>query len=207
MRREADIHDFAKGKLKRIRARLKTDSGRVPIQLSVSEAGIRAFGVPKATRPDIHKRVMGDFEGATIGRGWENFRFNIEFPSYSRKRAAASWLRSAYLAFFSTLGYRFIWRQELNVVRDRIRDPEQELPVAFRIIRPEHSEPMLARVEAPEVFRSYVMFYRPNVVFLPDYNDHTLYERLAQHPDTNVNFTGKQYPWPTGGPTFFHDNG
>jgi hypothetical protein len=42
-------------------------------------------------------------------------------------------------------------------------------------------------------------------VFLPRYNDQSLYERLSQQPEGRVTFTGIHYPWPSGGPTFFHD--
>ena len=72
----------------------------------------------------------------------EDFTFKVEFPEFSRERARVSWLRSAYLAFFATLGYRFIFRPELDVVRVRINDPKREEPRTFRIIRPESSPPM-----------------------------------------------------------------
>jgi hypothetical protein len=204
MSRETDAHAFFKGNLKEVKARLATASGQVPIRLSRSESGIQVFGVPKAVKPEIHRGVIGDFEKTAIEGS--SLRFEIELPPYSHARAATSWLRTAYLAFFSALGYRFICRRELDVVRERIKNPEQQNPATFRIIRPEQSEPLLIRIEAPEVFKSYVLFHGHNVVFLPRYNDDTLYQRLAEHPETKVNFEGKQYPWPVGGPTFWHDH-
>jgi HNH endonuclease len=204
-RREADLYDFAAGELREIKAGLITASGRVPIRLSASGRGIQMFGVPAATHPPTHARVMGDFEGATGEGNWQGFTFKVDFPAFSPERARASWLRSGYLAFFATLGYRFIFRPELDVVRAKIRNPKLEDPRTFRIIRPESSAPALIRIERPEVFRSYAMFYGRNVVFLPRYGDHGLYARLAEHPETTVSMSGIQYPWPTNGPTFFHD--
>jgi hypothetical protein len=207
MRREADAQDFfLKGNLREIKADVLTDSGRVPIRLSLADFGIKAVGIKKAVKPETHKNVMGDFEKATIGDGWKDFTFKIELPTYSPSRADTSWLRSAYLAFFATLGYHFILRRELDIVRDRIQNPMLEAPRAFKLTRREESEPLLGHIDAPEVLRSYVMFYGRNMVFLPRYGDHTLYERLAGHPETNVSFEGKQYPWPSDGPTFLDDD-
>jgi hypothetical protein len=205
MRREADTHDFMKGNLREVKAHVETDSGSVPIRLSMADFGIKAAGVPKAVRPEVQQSVMGDFEQATIGRGWEDFTFKISLQPYSHPRASASWLRAAYLAFFAALGYRFIFRRELDVVRERIKNPELDTPTTCRILSPDQSEPKLVRIETPVVFRSYAMFYGHNVMFLPRYNDHALYERLAEHPDTNVQINGTHYPWPNDGPTFFHD--
>lgn len=52
------------------------------------------------------------------------------------------------------------------------------------------------------------MLYRNHLVFLPRYNDHGLYERLRLHgEEVSAVFKGKEYPWPTEGPTLFHDLG
>ena len=110
-----------------------------------------------------------------------------------------------YLAFFAALGYRFIYRRELDGVRTRIKNPELKTPGTFRIIRTEPAEPTLVRVESPEAFKSYAMFYGRHAVLLPRYGDAEFYARLAKQPAGMVTFTGSQYPWPTNGPTFFHD--
>ena len=147
-----------------------------------------------------------DHFGAHVGQE-SGATFTIEFPAFSPKRAATSWLRSAYLAFFAALGYRFIFRPELDIVRAKIKNPEQDEPSRFRLISDESNEPTLMRIEAPEALRSYVMLYDRNTVFLPRYNDHGFYERLAAYSPTleRTSFQGTQYPWPSHGPTFFHD--
>jgi hypothetical protein len=61
------------------------------------------------------------------------------------------------------------------------------------------------RVESPEAFRSFAMFYERHAVVLPRYNDAALYARLAEQPAGVVTFTGTQYAVPVGGPTFFRD--
>jgi hypothetical protein len=148
---------------------------------------------------------MSDFEKASIESKWQDLEMKVHLPAYHPGRASTSWLRSAYLAFFSALGYRFIARREMKVVLDRIRNPELPKPAAFRLTRPEQSAPMLLCIETPEAFRSYAMFYGHHVVFLPRYNDHALYERLAAHPETQATLNARQYPWPSSGPMFLHD--
>jgi len=204
VRREADIYDFANGDLGETKAILSSKSGRVPIRLSASGEGLLASCIPEATSAAVHAAVIEEFGRAAADGTWGEFRFKFDFAPFSRKRAAAGWLRSAYLAFFAALGYRFIVRPEMSVVRTRIGNPELDEPRIFRIIRTQTSEPQLVRIDAPEVFRSFAMFYRRNVVLLPWYGDATLYERLAQKPDTAANLSGVQFPWPRG-PMFEHD--
>lgn len=204
-RREANLIDFlTRGKVA-MRARLRTASGRVPIQLKVSDGGIQAIVVPKAVRPTENDAVQADFGRASLPGGWQDFTFNVEFEAFSLPRAATSWLRSTYLAFFAALGYRFIFRPELDVVRARIKNPELKEPATFRVLQHNAApEPTLLRVEQPETFRSYAMLYGRNLVFLPRYGDRDLYARLAAHPACDVSLSGKVYPWPDR-PRFLHD--
>ena len=196
-RKEADLFDFAAGRLKEIKAGLRTTSGQVPIRLSAAPGGVLAIIVPKAASTTAQATVESDF-GGSVGEGnWEGFTFKVVFAPFSTKRAAASWLRSAYLAFFAALGYRFILRPELDDVRAKIKDPECEHPRTFRIIRREPSEPMLIRIDGPTEFCSYAMLYGRNMVFLPRDGDGEFYIRLTKHPDTEATLSGiLQFPWP-----------
>jgi hypothetical protein len=203
--REATTHDFLAGDPREFNATLLTKSSTMPVCVNVSAAGVQMFGVPTAAHPIQRENLNADLETASQDDNWKDFEFKLNFEAYNQKRAAASWLRATYLAFFATLGYRFVCRSELDVVRARILKPESDWPPTFRIVRPVKMEPTLTRVESPDVFRSYVMMWGRYVVFLPRYNDHTLYERLAEQPDTSATLSGLQYPWPRSGPTFFHD--
>jgi hypothetical protein len=204
-RREADLIGFFRGTVSDIKATLRTKSGRMPVRLFKGEGGVQMFGVGKAASKVSFDAVQSDFMSATGEGNWQDFKFNVEFQTFSPDRAAASWLRSAYLAYFAALGYRFICRAELDTVRARIKNPEMKEPATFRLIRPERSEPTLVRVEEPESLRSYMMLYEHHAVFLPRYGDHDFYAGLATQSAGQVNFSGKQYPWPSSGPTFFHD--
>jgi hypothetical protein len=103
-----------------------------------------------------------------LPNGWQDFKFNVDFAGFNQSRAATSWLRSAYLAWFAALGYRFSFRPELDIVRDRIKNPESKEPATFPIIQPKPvTQPTLLCLDEPEPFRSYAMLYGRNVIFLP----------------------------------------
>jgi hypothetical protein len=204
-RREADVIGFLTGTKAEMRAHLRTSSGRVPLRLKISEDGIEAPCVPKAARKSDSDNVKNDFGRASVPGGWHDFTFNIDFAGFSQSRAATSWLRSAYLAWFAALGYRFIFRPELDIIRERIKNPESKEPGTFRVLQQNPSpEPRLVRIDEPEPFRSYGMFCGRNLVFLPQYGDVELYRRLAAQPAGDVSFSGKLYPWPDR-PLFLHD--
>lgn len=197
-RREADIYDFHAGELNATRAVLKTRSGRVPISLSASDGAIRAFCVQKAAAQETHAAMMEEFGQAATDNTWEGFQIDIQFMPFSQADAAASWLRAAYLAFFAALGYRFVLRGELNVVRSRVTLRQSDHPPIFRIVRRECSAPRLVRIDEPAVFRSFAMFHGRNVVLLPASGDYELYDRLAEKPDNTAPMSGIEFPWPRG---------
>jgi len=206
MRLEADLFNFATGgKVVDHGAFLRTQAGRVPIQLSAEARSITAVVVGAAARPGEDKAIEAEFSRVANEGKWNDYELRIEFEPFSVSKAATSWLRSAYLAFFTLLGYRFILRPEMSVVRDRIRNPESSNPPRFRIIRPQPvPDPQLVLIEAPTALRSFTMFYDRNIVLLPQYGDHDLYARLLQLENGEVTASGGFFDWPTR-PTFLHD--
>jgi hypothetical protein len=211
LRKESDIRDFLKGNLREVQATLRTDSGAVPIRLSLSDQGIKMHGPKMRYPPPSLKRVVSDFEGVTLGDVSDALEFTVEFERYSPSRAAISLLRSAYLAFFAAFGYRFIVRPEMEAVRALIANPEIKKPGTFRMLCREYSEPILCRIKAPEAFRSYAMRYKHSLIFLPLEGDQHLFDRLAALARDRVKVSGQflaqQYPWPDNGPLFLDDLG
>lgn len=206
MRREANIIDFFGKRLVEVQATMRTPSGgEMPIRLSASNDGYRMFGVPKAAHPDAEKAVTADLNRAALPDGWQDFSINLRFEPFSTARAEASWLRTAYLAFFAACGYRFVVRPELTIVRQRISEPNSKA-FTFRIVLPRPvPEPLLTVIKTPETFRSFAMIYGQHIVFLPMYGDSDLYSRLASHPAGNVELTTEgTYGWPDR-PLFLHD--
>lgn len=205
-RREADIFDFFTGRLAEAQATIRTGSGRLPIRLSSKDNQVTMFGVPKAASPADNDGLKADFDRASLPDGRHDLRINLAFTPFSPARAEASWVRSAYLAFFAALGYRFVLRRELDEVRQRIAAPSTRAGCSFRIVRPDVApEPLLTVIRSPETFRSFAMVYGQQVVLLPMYGGTLLYARLAQQPASHVQLSAEGvYPWPDR-PLFLHD--
>jgi hypothetical protein len=195
VRLEADLHAFATMTLEEeIHATLRAGSARMPIHLSAG-GSFKMFGVPKAAAPG-QREELEDYLRQVGAPGGPEVELHITFRPFSSARARVGWLRAAYLAFFAALGYRFIMRPELDVVRERIKKPEEAEPEPFRVVSREKRRPALIIVKSPEDFQGYVMFHGHNTIFLPRWGDHKLYQRLAAHPSVEVNFTGKEMSWP-----------
>lgn len=206
-RRELDVLSFISGKgtIRNRRAVLKTKSGKVPVRLIASAAGYQLHAQPHAAPPGQGDAVKGDFAAAGVGDGWKKFKFKVSLEPYSHPRAEASALRSAYLAFFAALGYRFVFRPELNVVRERIKKPETRT-ILCRVAMPKPIEtPMLVVLRAPRL--CFAMLYRFHAVLLPMYGDRWLYEQIEKAAKASsradMTVTG-EFPWPTK-PVFRHD--
>jgi len=202
--REEKHFNLLSGGVVRGKARLVTESGSIPIDLSAGGGGLLMFGVSGAAPPSARGLIDQDF--GSMKRGEAAVKFTIQLDDYSKPRSAASWLRSAYLTLFAAFGYKFILRPELNLIRERILKPESDAPETFRVIRPQIGAPSILRVDSPDIFRAYVVAFGRNIIYLPRYGDMMLYERLAAHPNTNVVLKGLEYPWPSG-PVFMHDQG
>lgn len=205
MARERNLIGFATQRVAEARAVLRTPSGQMPIRLSAAGNGVLMFGVPKAANPADRDGVTADLNRATQPGGFEDFQMHLDFEAYSPARAEASWVRSAYLAFFAALGYEFVWRPELNVGRARILNADTRTH-RFRIIsREPFDAPHLAVIAEPRACRSFALLYGHNIVLLPMYGDNELYSRLAEQPANEVSVTAEgEYEWPRL-PTFLHD--
>jgi HNH endonuclease len=204
-RREADLFDLVARRGRNNKATLKTASSRVPVRVSFNRGVGEIAAVGNAASRTAHSAMQADFMAARGKENWRNFSFQLELSPYSRAKASASWLRSAYLAFFSALGYSFVCRSELDVVRTRIRHPGSEQPSRFRLLMRQEMAPTLLMVDEPSSLRSFMMWHGRNCILLPRLGDDDLYTRLVEQPSGTATFSGKQIEWPTGGPKFAAD--
>lgn len=203
-RKEADVIGFGLGSVNSLKASLRTGSEKVPIRLTANDRELLMKMGKKFTSKEKNDAAREEFE-AGITSGGSDYRLHIDFQAFSPRHARVSWLRAAYLAFFAVLGYSFVLRPDLDIVRAVIDDPKLESPKVFRVQRKELWEPTLVRVEEPEMFRSYLMLYGHNAIFLPRLGDSVLYDRLATLTDEAAfEFHGLRYPWPRR-PMFLHD--
>ncbi|MGV3518539.1 hypothetical protein [Luteitalea sp.] len=198
LRGEADLWGFAAGDVQDLPVRLTTASGRVNAKLHAAGNGYVINLSGKGFSDTDRTGVRADLDAATVGDAWKQFGFNIRFRPYNTRRAATAWLRTAYLAAFAKLGYRYVLRPELDAVRRKLLNPDIKEPSAFRVRWTEGTEPDLVLIDEPTEVRSLAMVYPPWMVLLPRIGDTTVYERLANLPKGPIAFRGSRLGWPSG---------
>ena len=147
-----------------------------------------------------------DYEAAQ--ERWKRLReaggeINLSMIEPFRSRAAKiSDLRSAYLLVFAAMGYSWGFIPALEVVRDQIRHPEEELiePDYFWHWRGWREDPSLRWIlwGAGKVDLLHVRLGRHSLI-LPGLDATAgFYDRLADHvsPGDEVKVRGKAIPWP-----------
>ncbi len=101
---------------------------------------------------------------------------------HAAHHARVSWLRSAYLAMFAVLGYRYIFQPGLAIVRRQIREPETEhIPTFLCVLPGDHpwSERRIIKVLEPEWQQCWAVQMGRYMAFLPKPADTALYDRIA----------------------------
>lgn len=119
-----DILEFASGAATRV----------IPVEVSLADFTFRArltadedhvhiASVPEANHPETNTRLTEVFEkGVAIKEHTLTFRRKFHYQI-----ALVSWLRAGYLAVFAALGYRYIGQRALQIVRDQILKPGDDV--------------------------------------------------------------------------------
>ncbi|MFD5518634.1 HNH endonuclease [Streptomyces sp. NPDC127066] len=163
-------------------------------------------GVPKRNRKeklDAHEKALR----AASERGESpDLKFTIK-ERISSRHADVSWVRSAYLAAFSALGWRYILQPALNPIREQIKPGSSATLPSIIGYNPSHDADLrqIMFVEEPERLSSVVVRIGHYTVFLPDPWGTWTMEQLAEEISGlsdeagKVPFTlnGKIVPWPT----------
>jgi len=152
---------------------------------------IHVTAVPEKSDPEAHRSLFAKLDevAATKSMDWG---FSIEFSfRHSRLREAVGWLRVAYLYAFAALGYNFILRPELNIIREQFQRPDDRIaPQAMKHSGSLAIGDVLSFVYSPAELRSIVIILGANLFFFPAFIDaSTLYERLTSYPSTGQKLT------------------
>lgn len=136
------------------------------------------------------------------GRGWPTSQLSVRFRHrVSLQHVSVSWLRAAYLAAFAALGYRYIFRRQLDLVRKQIREPDTSLIKGFYQEVPADAakEWAIILLSSPRWARGIAVQMGEQLVLLPYLDDaSTYYERLVRESEEGMTmtFAGKAFPWP-----------
>ena len=123
-----------------------------------------------------------------------------------KDKLRVAYLRAAYLAAFSWIGYIYAWNRALDIVRNQILDPSKQLiPAEESIIEPE-GQSIFSRDKAVFVIEKPLdaigVAFPPYLVLLPFFNDDgTFYERVRTYQTVTkrgaYRLEGRPLGWPT----------
>jgi hypothetical protein len=161
--------------------------------------GLSLAGVPKRNHPDVAPAMIATFDKAAA-TGSDDWKVTVTIPTPDMRAASVGWLRAGYLATFATLGYLYILRDELEPVRDQIRNPAETIIDRYCVMtRSAPVERQILFATEPSEYASVIAFTNDCAVFLPSDTSKGTYERLAASmwPPGTLMFSGKTVPWPT----------
>jgi HNH endonuclease len=181
-----------------------TARGRMPVtgQASMLFAVDPGINNPADGPPLIERMRTLSETGST------DFRLDVAAPrlSYVPDRAAVSWVRSAYLAAFALLGWKYILQPSLDPVREQLRNPSAGMLPPLSLYAPE-GDPGRREiwvVREPAEYQSLLVVAGRHSVFLPLPDDSRSIAELASGlgapaggPVTYA-FSGAVFPWPSG---------
>ena len=165
------------------------------VQLEIRD-GATVFSV----RPEWNPPGTGAALGELLGRGVTPFQVDFCYDKYSESAARISWLRSAYLVMFAIFGYNVVFAASMQIVRQQIENPKQQLIKLFSIVVPEKvplTTRRIMKTHTPAWLNCWAVQVGNHCVFLPEPNDQTLYSRVAGNRGTEAQtITGRPIEWP-----------
>jgi hypothetical protein len=196
------IYDFGQGTMTRpARARLEMGGGKLNVEVLAQREVVQAFGIPQANDPRSVAAVTAALASMAKDTQFHKAEFRFTFKGPKPKAALLAWLRAAYLAAFAALGYSYILRPQMEVVREQLADDSGELLRVFSMTVPTtpRGERRIRLVEEPKWLRSLCVQMGRHSVFLPGLSANPgLYSRLAQRAGRRAELTlaGQEIPWP-----------
>lgn len=190
IRTGCDLHEFAEGK-RDTRIKLIHSGDTITAKALLAQGQIQITGLPENSDPKAHRSLFEKLD-KVASKGLKSWELSLEFIEFKRHnpwREAVGWLRVAYLYTFAALGYNFIMRPELNIIREQFQRPDDRIaPQAMQSIRSPSTDNGLSFLYSPPELRSIVVRLGVNLFFFPAFvessklvDSSTLYERIASY--------------------------
>ena len=163
--------------------RARSEFAGVPLNVDVdwTPGLVTVCGVPAHNDPSnttAQREALDRFADS----GDPDWAFKLWLPMWDEPRARIALLRAAYLVAFAALGYRYVLREELEIVREQILNPDDALIERFSL----HFERTkyvrgIVRVTRPRALECILVQMNEHVVFLPGLKpgSNGIYDRLA----------------------------
>jgi len=152
------------------------------------------------SNPIENVRLQQALAGFKENGNWESQKidFKLVGETFNLHKAMVADLKSAYLACFAKLGYQYILRPQLDIVRNQIIQPELKLIEGFAYrINPGQlpSRRVLIFTETP--FQSVAVQIDDRFIFLPPIDDsEEFYAILKQHLSPDLQLSGLEDDFP-----------
>ena len=135
----------------------------------------------------------------------KRLEFKLDLPFLPEGRALfLAQLRTAYLAAFCTIGYRYAMDDNLSVVRHQLLNPDESLVPDDALFIPKPgaapAEAMVTHAKQP--VRCVGVYFGHSIVILPDVNERNpdFYSKLAELDDSDgaIPMVFNSMGWPSG---------
>jgi hypothetical protein len=183
------------------RGRLLVGGDKVPAEIDMTADGANRITLLGGD-PAALGRIAAYFDSLTRTPATaEPFRLSFSLTDPNDRLAKVSWLKSAYLAVFALLGYRYAMHPYLGAVRHQIQNPQEEHigPFSFRLPQPlPFSESRVFRISKPDLPVCWGIQMGPILVLLPHGDPAALYGRLAElkAEQASFEFKAENSVWP-----------
>jgi HNH endonuclease len=169
------------------------------VEATFGQDGLLIAGVPRQNRPQTAQVLTAAFD-KVVADGSTNTTMKLSFATPDLRAASVGWLRAAYLVAFATLGYMYIFRQELEQVRQQIQDPQAAILDRYCMITKRgQNDRLITLARQPAEFESVIILSNDVALFLPSYASNGTYEWLADiqpWPPGEKVLSGLTAPWP-----------
>jgi hypothetical protein len=179
---------------------------KVAVSLSRKAGATEFRACAKANNPAALERLNGHMKALSNDEKWDGEQFNITKKlklDYRLLRLA--FLKSGFLLVSAWLGYGFVLDSRLDIVRDQIMRPEENLLDSFWFL-PEKDTGLPAKriVSVTDPLAFFLVNFDDGAVILPSPASPTnLYQIINRLKNTKTTITGTIYSWPERATMFF----
>ncbi|MEX0722900.1 MAG: hypothetical protein WD357_02565 [Gracilimonas sp.] len=164
--------------------------------------GLHDFEIPEGINNPQKRNQQFNHLNSLVEQKTSDYTFNIKsVDRFSKHKVKVAYLKSAYLAAFVALGYGYILREELNVVRKQIQNPEKNLvaPIFLKGNKKHSKGQNILNVSDP--INSILVHIDRMVVLLPPVeNAENCYDDIVdfvENKSINSTLTGIKLGWPS----------
>lgn len=186
------------------RGRVRLTMGRVTtnIDAEIADKKVNMVVPRKINNPKKRRDLFCHMDYVYKNDKWDGEKFQIQplvFVNF--RKALVGDLKTAYLAAFASLGYRYIWHNSLNPVREQLANPERQVIGIFSCRVPSGLGSGLRMRSIEKPFSAIAVQLERSIIFLPAPYDNTrFYEQLPNFlalTKQSERISGSEWEWPT----------